>query len=722
MKKRRREVSTPLALALRSSSATRRCAAASRGRVGVRGRGRPRPRRRSSSVSVSERVISVMCARQKLSGVRRPLDQLRGAAGDVAAGQRLVAEDVGAAGRRARRAPRRCARWRRGSRGRRSCRTRPASIPAAAGRGRGRAPGRPDGPASAGFRSSSLRPADRPRLLPPPVLLQPRHDLHEIAGLVPVVELRRQDAVPGVPAGPGRARQREEIGPPRHPGAGPALHRGGADLPEGDQREQRPEGRRSPSRRPPVRLHRHVAPGEPGAAGRDRPRPPPGRRPTPAAAPRSPPARPARSPGPASTCPAAVSRSTSRSPERSSAGPRLSDTVSTAIRTGTNAALVTQRPRHRAAPRAAGGPPRPPRFCFAVAQQRRRMVGRHHRPPRQSCQRPRIRVIPRRSPSTARAAGVPEQQHHLGSRELDMAEEEGQQHRRLVAGRVAVLRRPPRQHVGDVGRRAPAPRLSRQPDRREHPVEELPRRARRRAARPGPRPAPAPRRSPSAAPPGRRRRRPVARPARSAQPSNPSSAARSAARSPQPAASSAGPAAAAAARTARLRPPWRRRRPTAAPPPPGAPLERLTGASPIASSAPSSTCQASAARSAARKSSVKVRAPERDGHEPRAAAQRKPGPLSPWPLQTPPLSRNRAVVLVNERLTKQKDQIFHRLDGLRTRAQTHAGRRRPCQPLHRPAKISATSITRPGGSSMRLPSLGKSACRSRRSVSPGSGA
>ena len=50
---------------------------------------------RSSSVSVGERVISVTCARQKLVGVRRPLDQHRGAPGDVAAGQRLVAEDVG---------------------------------------------------------------------------------------------------------------------------------------------------------------------------------------------------------------------------------------------------------------------------------------------------------------------------------------------------------------------------------------------------------------------------------------------------------------------------------------------------------------------------------------------------------------------------------------------------------------------------------------------------
>ena len=43
--------------------------------------------------------------------------------------------------------------------------------------------------------------------LPPQVLHQPRHDLDVVAGPVPGVELRRQDPVPGVPAGlEGRAK------------------------------------------------------------------------------------------------------------------------------------------------------------------------------------------------------------------------------------------------------------------------------------------------------------------------------------------------------------------------------------------------------------------------------------------------------------------------------------------------------------------------------------
>src|SRR5262245_47061659 len=44
------------------------------------------------------------------------------------------------------------------------------------------------------------------------VLLQARHDLDEVAGAVAVVELVHQDAVPGVAAGAGRARQAEDIG------------------------------------------------------------------------------------------------------------------------------------------------------------------------------------------------------------------------------------------------------------------------------------------------------------------------------------------------------------------------------------------------------------------------------------------------------------------------------------------------------------------------------
>ena len=46
----------------------------------------------------------------------------------------------------------------------------------------------------------------------PPMLLQPRHDLDEVAGPVAVVELPLEDVVPGVAAGAGRARQAEDVG------------------------------------------------------------------------------------------------------------------------------------------------------------------------------------------------------------------------------------------------------------------------------------------------------------------------------------------------------------------------------------------------------------------------------------------------------------------------------------------------------------------------------
>ncbi len=61
--------------------------------------------------------------------------------------------------------------------------------------------------------------------LPPQVLVEARQDLDEVAGPVAVVELRRQDLVPGVAAGAGAARQREEVGAVRHarrwPGSAP---------------------------------------------------------------------------------------------------------------------------------------------------------------------------------------------------------------------------------------------------------------------------------------------------------------------------------------------------------------------------------------------------------------------------------------------------------------------------------------------------------------------
>ena len=44
------------------------------------------------------------------------------------------------------------------------------------------------------------------------VLLQPRHQLDQVAGPVPGIELEQQDVVPGILAGAGAARQGEQIG------------------------------------------------------------------------------------------------------------------------------------------------------------------------------------------------------------------------------------------------------------------------------------------------------------------------------------------------------------------------------------------------------------------------------------------------------------------------------------------------------------------------------
>ena len=48
------------------------------------------------------------------------------------------------------------------------------------------------------------------RLGPAQMLVEPRHDLDEIAGPVAVIELVHEDLVPGVAAGAGRARQAED--------------------------------------------------------------------------------------------------------------------------------------------------------------------------------------------------------------------------------------------------------------------------------------------------------------------------------------------------------------------------------------------------------------------------------------------------------------------------------------------------------------------------------
>ena len=101
------------------------------------------------------------------------------------------------------------------------------------------------------------------------MFIEPRHDLDEIAGPGPVIELGGEDAVPSVAAGARRSRQAEDIGGAGDAGGGAALDRRGADL--GDTQHVKRDGK---SLHPFFeqrldRLRRHVAAGEAGAAGGD---------------------------------------------------------------------------------------------------------------------------------------------------------------------------------------------------------------------------------------------------------------------------------------------------------------------------------------------------------------------------------------------------------------------------------------------------------------------
>ena len=98
---------------------------------------------------------------------------------------------------------------------------------------------------------------------------QPGHDLDEIAGPVADIELPFQDAVPAILHRAGRAGQGEQIGAACNPGTGARLHRGGADLGIGNLVEERGEAVDLFFEHAFEGFHRDVAPGQPGAAGRD---------------------------------------------------------------------------------------------------------------------------------------------------------------------------------------------------------------------------------------------------------------------------------------------------------------------------------------------------------------------------------------------------------------------------------------------------------------------
>src|SRR5260370_21467804 len=62
------------------------------------------------------------------------------------------------------------------------------------------------------------------------MLLEPGHELDQVAGAKTVVELVDENAVPGIAAGARRARQGEQIGAAGDTAGRPALDRRGPDL------------------------------------------------------------------------------------------------------------------------------------------------------------------------------------------------------------------------------------------------------------------------------------------------------------------------------------------------------------------------------------------------------------------------------------------------------------------------------------------------------------
>src|SRR6516162_11611327 len=101
------------------------------------------------------------------------------------------------------------------------------------------------------------------------MLLQPRHQLDEVARAEAVVELVDEDALPGIAAGARRPRQGEQIGAAGDPGGRPALDRRGADLVVAEPAEKLAEAGDLLLVDAVKGLGCDVAPGHPRAAGRD---------------------------------------------------------------------------------------------------------------------------------------------------------------------------------------------------------------------------------------------------------------------------------------------------------------------------------------------------------------------------------------------------------------------------------------------------------------------
>src|SRR5580693_5971356 len=101
------------------------------------------------------------------------------------------------------------------------------------------------------------------------MLLQPGHQLDEVARPEAIVELVHEDALPGVAAGARRARQGEEVSAAGDPGRRPALDRRGPDLVVAERAEQLAKPGDFLLVDAVEGLRCDIAPGDPGAAGRD---------------------------------------------------------------------------------------------------------------------------------------------------------------------------------------------------------------------------------------------------------------------------------------------------------------------------------------------------------------------------------------------------------------------------------------------------------------------
>src|SRR6516162_1504377 len=106
-------------------------------------------------------------------------------------------------------------------------------------------------------------------LLAPQMLVEPRHDFHEVARAVPVIELVHQNLIPGVLAGAGRSGQTENVSRAGDAGGGARLDRRGADLRETHDQKQRRERLHLFFEQRLDRFWRDVAASEPGSAGGD---------------------------------------------------------------------------------------------------------------------------------------------------------------------------------------------------------------------------------------------------------------------------------------------------------------------------------------------------------------------------------------------------------------------------------------------------------------------